>query len=230
MNFISPKRETASIDFPEMRKTFYVIGKSLEQKALRVHHPNKGVFRMRNQNKAMKMSWGRFFAMIGTSTFFMFFLTYQLIYTLDHAMFSTNRFVASLVMGCVMTGVMLSFMWSMYKGSLTKTAVLILAALAFVALLFLNRSQALNNDVRFMKAMIPHHSIAINNARKADISDPRVRELADEIIASQVREIAVMKLLIEDIQRNGERGNEPLPPRAAEVTPDMVPRINEAVR
>jgi uncharacterized protein (DUF305 family) len=39
--------------------------------------------------------------------------------------------------------------------------------------------------------MIPHHSIAIN-ARKADIRDPRVRELADQIIASQVREIREM--------------------------------------
>jgi len=49
--------------------------------------------------------------------------------------------------------------------------------------------------------MIPHHSIAINNARKAGIAGPRVRELVDQIIASQVREIALMKLLIEDIRR-----------------------------
>ena len=85
-------------------------------------------------------------------------------------------------------------------------------------------------DVAFMKSMIPHHSIAINNARKASISDPRVRELANEIIASQVREIAVMKLLIDDISRNGERGTIALPARTAEVTPEMEPRIREAVK
>jgi len=78
--------------------------------------------------------------------------------------------------------------------------------------------------------MIPHHSIAINNARKASISDPRVRVLADQIIASQVREIAEMKLLIEDIDRNGERGTQPLPARSAEVTQDMLPEIRAAVR
>jgi hypothetical protein len=176
------------------------------------------------------MSWWRFATMIGTSTFIMFFLMYQLVYTADHALFSMNRLVASLVMGCVMTIVMLAFMWSMYRGMATKVGVLALAALAGAALLVVNRTQALIGDVAFMKAMVPHHSIAINNARKASIRDPRVRKLADLIIESQVREIAEMKLLIADIQAHGERGRTELPARSAEVTPEMVPRIREAVR
>lgn len=65
-------------------------------------------------------------------------------------------------------------------------------------------------DVDFMKAMIPHHSIAINNARQADIRDPRVRYLADRITRDQVKEIAEMKMLIEDIEQFGMRANEPL--------------------
>ena len=185
---------------------------------------------MQNQDKTSNMSWGRFFAMIATSTFIMFFLMYHLIYTLDHAMFSINRFLASLVMGCVMIVVMLSFMWSMYKGKVAKIAIPTVAALAFVSLLLLNRNQTIVTDVSFMKSMIPHHSIAINNAMKAAISDPRVRKLADGIIESQVREIAEMKQLIDDIQRNGTRGNAPLPPHSAEVTLDMEPLIKEAVQ
>ena len=181
------------------------------------------------QGKEMTMSWGRFAAMIATSTFIMFFLMYQLVYSADHAMFSINRLLASLVMGCVMTIVMLGFMWSMYKGMAVKIAVLAGALVAGIALLAVNRSQALIGDTAFMKSMIPHHSIAINNARRAGISDPRVRELADQIIASQVREIAEMKLLIDDIERAGERGTTPLPPRAAEVTPEMLPEIRNAV-
>jgi len=178
----------------------------------------------------MSMSWGRFAAMIASSTFIMFFLMYQLIYSLDHAMFSINRLVASLVMGCVMAIVMLGFMWSMYQGARTKIAVLGGAALGGIVLLSLNRSQALIGDTSFMKSMIPHHSIAINNARKASISDPRVRKLADEIIESQIREIAEMKLLIEDIARNGQRGGTALPARSTEVTPEMEAKIKEAVR
>ena len=176
------------------------------------------------------MGWGRFAAMIATSTIVMFFLMYQLVYSFDHATFSVNRLVASLVMACVMTGVMLGFMWSMYSGKRTKMGVLTAAALLGITLLYLNRSQGLIGDVDFMKSMIPHHSIAINNARKAQISDPRVRRLADGIIASQVREIAEMKLLLEDIARNGERGDSILPARPARVTPDMAPKIREAVQ
>lgn len=174
------------------------------------------------------MGWGRFAAMIATSVVIMFFLMYQLVYGFDHALFSVNRLVASLVMGCVMTIVMLAFMWSMYQGP--KVAVVAVAAILGAGLLFVNRGQLLIDDVRFMKSMIPHHSIAINNARKASISDPRVRELADGIIESQVREIAEMKLLIDDIEHGGQRGSVDPPARSAAMTPDMERRIREDVR
>ena len=178
----------------------------------------------------MKMGWGRFAGMIATSTIVMFVLMYQLVYSADHIMFSLNRLIASLVMGCVMTLVMLVFMWSMYEGRRTKIAVVSIAALLGALLLYVNRSQALVGDTTFMSAMIPHHSIAINNARKARISDPRVRELADQIIASQVREIAEMKLLIADIERNGERGDQPLPARPAVMDAAMEAEVRDVVR
>ena len=178
----------------------------------------------------MKMGWGRFAVMIATSTFIMFFLMYQLVYEADNLTFSVNRLVSSLVMGSVMTIVMLGFMWSMYKGQGTKIAVLIGAALVGGGFLAVNRAQILIDDTRFMKAMIPHHSIAINNARKSDIRDPRVRRLANEIISSQVREIREMKLLIDDIDRNGRQGNVSLPPIPAVVTPDMEQKSRESVR
>jgi len=182
-----------------------------------------------DQRKQMGMSWSRFAAMVAVSSFIMFLLMYQLVYSLDHAMFSVNRLLASLVMGCVMSIVMLGFMWSMYSGTGIKIAVLAVATLGAVTLLFVNRSQALIGDSSFMKAMIPHHSIAINNAVKASIHDPRVRRLANEIIESQVREIAEMKLLIADIAHHGARSMTELPPRRAEVTPEMEARIQEAV-
>lgn len=185
---------------------------------------------MKNPDHPMHMSWTRFAAMIATSTVIMFLLMYQLVYSADHAMFSMNRLVASLVMACVMMVVMLAFMWSMYSGLKTKLAVVVVAALGSVALLAMNRSQSLVGDVTFMRSMIPHHSIAINNARKASISDPRVRELADQIIESQVREIAEMKLLIDDIERRGERGDHDLPARSAALSPQMEAQARQAIR
>ena len=181
-------------------------------------------------DEKMEMGWGRFAAMIATSTFIMFFLMYQLVYELDHALLSMNRLVASLVMGAVMAVVMLGFMWPMYRPKGVKLAVLAVGVVSAAALLYVNRSQALIGDVRFMKSMIPHHSIAINNARKAEISDPRVRELADQIIRSQVFEIAEMKLLLEDIDAHGERGAESLPAIPAVIPPDTLEGVRQRLR
>ncbi len=101
------------------------------------------------------------------------------------------------------------------------------AVIAGAVLLYVNRSQALIGDSAFMQSMIPHHSIAINNARKAEISDPRVRRLADQIIEAQVEEIRAMDLLLQDIEREGEQGGQRLPARPAELTPEMDANAHE---
>jgi uncharacterized protein (DUF305 family) len=49
----------------------------------------------------------------------------------------------------------------------TRIAALTVAAVGAATLLWVNRNQVLIGDTSFMKAMIPHHSIAINNAEKA---------------------------------------------------------------
>ena len=165
------------------------------------------------------MGWGRFAAMVATSTFIMFFLMYQLVYRWEHALFSVTRLVSSLVMGCVMTAVMLAFMWKMYRPQAAKIAVLAVAIVGGIGLLAINRSQALIGDVDYMKSMIPHHSIAINNSREADLRDPRVRYLADRITRDQVKEIAEMKLLIADIEQHGRRADRPLPAGPAVLRP-----------
>jgi len=185
---------------------------------------------MKRDEPGKMMGWGRFATMIATSAVLMYFLMHQLVYETGHLTFSINRLMAALVMAAVMTAVMLSFMWSMYAGMGIKIGVLTGAVVLGAILLYVNRAQSLVDDTRFMKAMIPHHSIAINNARKADIRDPRVRDLADEIIAAQVREIRTMQLLIDDIEREGRRGASPLPARSTEVTAEMEPRIREAVQ
>ncbi len=151
------------------------------------------------------MSYLRFSAMIAASTVVMFGLMYLNTYALDHVAFSQTRMWMALVMGAAMAVVMLGFMWGMYRNRGANIAILVGAALVFAAALALVRSQATVGDVAYMKAMIPHHSIAIMTSERAKISDPRVRELADEIAAAQVREIAEMKALIADLEGQGAR-------------------------
>ena len=80
-------------------------------------------------------------------------------------------------------------------------AAIIVGSVASMVLgLWLVRSQSTVNDVAWMKAMIPHHSIAILTSERATIADPRARKLAGEIIQTQKREIAEMEALIRDLE------------------------------
>ncbi len=149
-------------------------------------------------------NYGRFMAMVGTSTAIMFGLMYLNTYSLDHVFFSETRFWMTFVMGAVMAVVMLFFMWSMYRNTAKNWIILGVSVVVFTLGLWLVRSQETVNDSEWMKAMIPHHSIAILTSERAHIDDPRVRELADGIIRAQRKEIDEMKWLIDDIARNGE--------------------------
>ncbi|MEI4261865.1 DUF305 domain-containing protein [Roseovarius sp. D0-M9] len=146
------------------------------------------------------MSYWRFFAMIATSTVVMFGLMYLNTYALDHVFFSETRSYMALYMGAAMAIIMLSFMLGMYRNRTANIAIFAGSALVFALSLFLVRSQATVADTSWMRAMIPHHSIAILTSERADISDPRVRKLADDIIEAQRLEIAEMKALIADLE------------------------------
>ncbi|QIG81801.1 DUF305 domain-containing protein [Stakelama tenebrarum] len=149
--------------------------------------------------------------MIATSTFVMFVLMYFNTYSSDHILFSETRFWMAFVMGAAMMVVMLLFMWSMYRNRTKNYIILAVAVTVFGIALWLVRSQTTIDDSEYMKAMIPHHSIAIMTSERAHIRDPRVRELAKDIIVAQRREIAEMRYLIEDIERNGVRTSERMP-------------------
>lgn len=148
----------------------------------------------------MKNPYVRFLAMITTATVVMFGVMYLNTYRLDHVFWSQTRAWMALVMGATMAVIMLGFMLHMYGSRTMNRAIVGGAVVVFAAALYLVRSQATVGDVSYMKAMIPHHSIAILTSERAHISDPRVRKLADEIIASQKREIGEMKALIKDLE------------------------------
>jgi hypothetical protein len=147
----------------------------------------------------MKM-YGKFAAMIATSTVVMFGLMYLNTYQLEHVTFSETRTYMAIVMGATMAVVMLAYMLKMYPNRRVNIGIFLGSAIVFAVALWLVRSQVTVDDVSYMKAMIPHHSIAIMTSERAQIRDPRVRLLADQIVKSQREEIAEMKALIRDLE------------------------------
>lgn len=146
-------------------------------------------------------SYAKFGAMIATSAVVMYGLTYLNSYAADHVFWSETRVYMALLMGSAMAVVMLAFMRGMYKSRRANLAIVGVSAAVFLLSLYLVRSQALVGEVSWMKAMIPHHSIAILTSERADLQDPRVRELAASIIEAQRREIDEMKALVKELER-----------------------------
>lgn len=159
---------------------------------------------MENNQQNKTNQYLKFLAMIGTSMILMYGLTYlNSSQIFEHAWFSETRLFMTLMMGGSMSIVMLAFMLGMYRNTQLNAAIFLGAILLIASAIWLVRSQVTVTDVDYMEGMIPHHSIAILTSERANIDDLRVRELADEIIAAQLREIKEMEWLITDIRDNG---------------------------
>lgn len=68
-------------------------------------------------------------------------------------------------------------MLGMYPSKNANISIFFGAVHVFAGLLYLLRNQSTVDDVDYIEAMIPHHSIAILTSERAQITDPRVRKL-----------------------------------------------------
>ncbi|MFP4457617.1 MAG: DUF305 domain-containing protein [Clostridia bacterium] len=143
----------------------------------------------------------KFFGMIIVSTITMYVFNYLTTFESGHVIFSETRLYMAILMGATMAIIMLAFMTHMLKNTKLNIGIVLSSIVIFSISLFLVRSQMLVDDVDYMKAMIPHHSVAILTSERAELTDPRVRELAEEIIEAQRREIEEMKDLIEELDK-----------------------------
>lgn len=175
------------------------------------------------------MNYARFALMILVSTLVMYGLMYLNTYAFDHIEFSQTRMWMALIMGSVMALIMIAFMWGMYPNGRANLGIAIGAVVVFAAALALVRSQQTVSDVAYMKAMIPHHSIAIMTSERAHIRDPEVRRLADGIIDAQVREIEEMKRLISRLESQPPPADAPdLPSYRAKGEPPPPPQTDQS--
>ena len=143
----------------------------------------------------------KFYLMLGCSFIAMYITMYLNTYSIDHVFFSLTRFYMVCLGIATMAVIMWFFMRNMYKDKKKNIAILVGSFVLFVGALTLVREQKSTvGDVLWMKAMIPHHSIAILTSERADIKDPEVKKLAEDIIKAQKKEIEEMKQMIERLE------------------------------
>lgn len=145
----------------------------------------------------------RFGAMILTAMVVMYAVMFASAWEWSHVRFSESRVFMALTMGGSMGLIMLAWMLNMYRNTKANLGIVVGSVLLLAVAIFLDRSQTTVQDSGFMNAMIPHHSMAITRAERAQLDDVRVCELAVEISEAQRREILEMSWLVDDIQRNG---------------------------
>lgn len=144
----------------------------------------------------------KFLLMILVSTLAMYGMMFLNVFSFAHIHVSLTRILMALMMGAAMAIIMLLFMWRMYPSKQKNRLILVISAVIFAGSLFMVRTQTGVSDISWMKAMIPHHSIAILTSSQADLKDPEVKKLAEEIIATQKKEIKRMDQMIERLQKD----------------------------
>ena len=146
-------------------------------------------------------NYTKFFLMLGLSFIAMYITMYLNTYAIDHVYFSMTRFYMVCLGISAMAVIMLLFMLKMYKSKKKNTAILVGSLVLFMSALSLVRAQApIVGDVLWLKGMIPHHSIEILTSERADIQDPEVKQLAEDIIKAQRKEIEDMKVMIKRLE------------------------------
>ena len=158
---------------------------------------------MENKEKNGSDHYTKFVLMLAVSFVAMYITMYFNSYELDHVYFSLTRFYMSCLGIAAMAIIMFVAMRNMYKNKKKNIAIVLGSIVLFTTALTLVRAQApIIGDVLWMKAMIPHHSIAILTSERADVKDPEVKKLAEDIIKAQKKEIEEMKAMINRLENN----------------------------
>jgi len=145
--------------------------------------------------------YSKFALMLIVSFFIMYAVMFLNVDSVDHIYLSMNRLYMALLMVSPMALLMLAIKGHMYKDKKANTAIVVTSLAVMIGVFLLLRNQTYVGDVQYMKAMIPHHSSAILTSQNAAIKDPEVRQLADDIIKAQEKEIAQMETMLDRLQK-----------------------------
>lgn len=145
------------------------------------------------QGKQMQGSYGKLFLALALGLVVMYPLTMAFVVKSSDFYFNISNLYMALVMVAPMGLIMLIVMRSMFMNTRLNVGLAVGFVLLFIAAFWMGRTEAFIGNDQFLRAMIPHHSRAILVCEQASITDPDIEDLCDEIIASQQREINIMK-------------------------------------
>jgi uncharacterized protein (DUF305 family) len=153
-----------------------------------------------SMQKMHGMNYKKFLLMMLISFLIMYIVMFLNIDSPSQYHTSITRIYMALLMVAPMGVVMMLMMGKMYSNKKWNTSIIVGSVVLFAVILAALRTQTPISDVQYMKAMIPHHSSAIMVSKHANIKDPEVKKLSEQIIKSQEEEIAQMEAILKRLK------------------------------
>lgn len=131
----------------------------------------------------------------------MYVLMYAMVDTFSNVFMNVNQFYMAGLMASPMIIIELLVMGSMYMNKKLNMLLITIGAVLLIGFFVLIRQQVAVDDKQFLKSMIPHHAGAILMCEEANITDPEIKKLCEEIKSSQQREIDQMKAKLNELKK-----------------------------
>jgi uncharacterized protein (DUF305 family) len=138
--------------------------------------------------------------MITLSFIAMYVLMYSMVNTFDNVYMNKNQFYMAGLMATAMVIIEIALMWSMYKNKKLNVMIMGVSLVALITFWICIRQQTSVTDKQFLKSMIPHHAGAILMCENADLKDPEIKKLCEQIKAGQRAEIDFMKAKLKELK------------------------------
>jgi uncharacterized protein (DUF305 family) len=131
----------------------------------------------------------------------MYILMYAMVDKLANVIPNVNQFYMAGLMSMPMLVIELIVMGSMYMNKKLNIVLLITGFAGALVFFICIHQQTGVRDKQFLKSMIPHHAAAVLMVEKASLTDPEIKELANDIITSQQKEIKQMKDKLKELNK-----------------------------
>jgi uncharacterized protein (DUF305 family) len=123
----------------------------------------------------------------------MYMLMYAMVDRFSNVIPNYNQFYMAAVMTAAMVVIEVLLMGMMYSRKKLNLVIVGFSLVVGIGCFLFIRNQTAISDRQFLKSMIPHHAAAVLMVEAAELKDPEVKELANNIITAQEKEIAFMK-------------------------------------
>lgn len=151
-----------------------------------------------DDRRSRTSGYGKLFLALGLSLIVMFPLTMAFVAQWSHFHLNLSNFYMAMAMVAPMGLIMLGVMRGMFPNPRLNLGLVIGFIALFALGIWLGRTEAFVGNDQFLRAMIPHHSRAILVCQNANITDPQIAQLCDQIVSSQQEEIDTMTRMLEN--------------------------------